>query len=134
MSLPLIQGALEKRLSALTPKLPTAFENTPFSPVDGQPYQRATLIPNSPIDHGIAFDVKEWRGLFQVSLMYPLGAGRRAAQDRVELLVDHFDPMQTLSATGLRIELTASPDVGSGFIDDNRWHVPVTVSWSAFKA
>jgi len=133
VSLYLIQGALEKRLAELTPTIQTAYENTAFTPVIGQAYQRVSFLPNTPIDHGIAFDVKEWRGLFQVSLLYPSGASRKDAQQRAEALVAHFDPMQTLSATGLRIVVNRSPAVAGGFVDDGYWHVPVTVDWSAFR-
>lgn len=134
MSQYLIQGALEKRLSLLTPALDTAWENKPFTPVDGQPYQRAFFIPNSPIDHGIAFDVKEWRGLFQVSLMYPLGTGRGAAQQRAELLAAHFAPYQELISGDMKTMVFASPDIGAGFPDETRWVVPVTIYWRASKA
>lgn len=127
----LIQGALEKHLAGLAPAISTAWENTAFAPADGVPYQRVFFLPNSPIDHGIGFDVKEWRGLFQVSLLYPLATGRGDAQQRAEQLCAHFAPLLVLAATGLRVEVFESPSVAQGFVDENRWHVPVTVSWRA---
>lgn len=133
MSLVLIRAALEQRLDALTPKLPIAYENIPFTPVDGQPYLRAFLIPNTPVDHGIAFDVKEWRGLFQISVMYPLGSGSRDAADQAELLAAHFAPYLEILSGDMKVMVFASPDIASGFPDDGRWHVPVTVAWRASK-
>lgn len=126
-----IQGAMEKRLAAMAPAIDTAWENVPFVPTDGVPYQRAFFIPNAPIDHGIAFDVKEWRGLFQVSLLYPLSSGRADAQQRAEQVCAHFAPLLTLTSSGMQVEVFESPAVAQGFIDENRWHVPVTVSWRA---
>lgn len=133
MSQVLIQASLETRLQQFDAAFPTAWENRPFEPVEGQAFQRVFFIPNSPVDHGIAFDVKEWRGLFQISLMYPLLEGRGPAQQRAELLAAHFAPYQELVNGAMKTMVYASPDIGPGSADDTRWVVPVTVYWRASK-
>lgn len=133
MSILKIQAALEKRLASMSPALATAYENEAFEPTPGAPYQRAELIPNAPIDHALTLDVLELRGLFQVTLCYPLGEGRGAAQARAQAVADHFAPALDLSEPGWRISITKTPRIAAGMSLDDRWAVPVTVAWSAFK-
>jgi len=133
MSILKIQAALEKRLASMTPALATALENLPFEPTQGTAYQRAELIPNSPIDHALTLDVVEHRGLFQVTLMYPLGAGRGAAQARAQAIADHFAPLLVLTEPGWRIEVYKTPRIGAGMPFADRWAVPVTAHWRALK-
>lgn len=129
----LINAALEKRLGTLSPAMATAFENEPFEPTPGTPYQRVNLLPNTPIDHALTLDVLELRGLFQITVCYPLDAGRGPAQARAQAIADHFAPALDLTETGWRISITKTPRIAQGMSDGDRWAVPVTVVWSAFR-
>ncbi|RZJ12074.1 MAG: hypothetical protein EOP39_04610 [Rubrivivax sp.] len=133
MSIPKICALLENRLQALTPAMPTAFENTAYQPAAGVTYQRADHLINNPVDRAITLDILEWRGIFQVMVCAPLGAGRGAAQARAQLIADHFAPPQRLTGTGVYVELLKTPAIASGFKADDRWCVPVSISWSAFR-
>lgn len=133
MSIPKICALLEAKLQALSPAVPTAFENLSFEPSAGVLFQRVSHLINTPKDHAFTLDVLEWRGVLQVIVCAPLGAGRGAAQARAQLIADHFYPAQTLAGTGVRVELSKTPAIASGFKADERWCVPVSMSWSAFK-
>lgn len=133
MSIPLIAAALERKSAAIASPLATAYENEDFTPTDGVPYQRENLLPNVPIDHAVTSDVVEWQGLFQVMVCYPLGEGRGAAQAKAQAIADHFAPAQTLVEGGIKVYLNSTPRIGAGLIDEGRWCIPVTISWSAFK-
>ena len=133
MSVQKIQSALEKHLATMAGNLPTAFENEPFTPPTGQPYQRIYLLVNTPVDHAVTMDVTEQRGLFQVSLYFPEGAGRGAAQAYAEALAQHFKPVQTLANGALKVELASTVQVGSGSQDDGCWSIPVKVRWRSFS-
>ena len=47
MSLSIIRKALEQRLAALAPAIATAYENAPFVPAVGTPYQRVSMALDS---------------------------------------------------------------------------------------
>lgn len=130
MSVPSICAALEKKL-ALMAAMPTAFENVTFTPTPGTPYQRVNHLINAPIDHTLAADLTELRGLMQVTLCYPLGAGRGAAQTRAQAVADHFAPVQYLTEGAVRVDLIHTPRIASGLVDGDRYCIPVTVAWSA---
>lgn len=129
-----VQAALERRLMSLSPQLATAFENLAFEPIAGQPYQRVHLLVNRPVDLGLANDGKEERGIFQISLFYPLNVGRVEAQIRAAQLQGLFKPPQDLAEQGITVLIRDTPFAGSGVPDGDRWHVPVSVYWRCFVA
>lgn len=131
MSIPLACAALEKKL-ALMSAMSTAHENTSFTPSAGVAYQRVNHLINSPIDHAISADLVELRGLFQVTLAYPAGTGRGAAQARAQAIVDHFAPVQELTEGAVKVSITKTARISGGMVDGDRWNVAVTVPWSAF--
>lgn len=133
MSILLIQSALEKKLAAIASPLPTAFENVIFTPAAGQPYQKVFLLLNTPVDHALSADMVERRGIFQVTLMFPLGSGRGAAQTRAQALAEHFQPVQTLTEGAAQVTLASTVQIGSGMVDGDRWAVPVKVLWRSFS-
>jgi hypothetical protein len=128
-----IQAALERHLMALAPQFPTAFENLEFTPATGQAFQRVHMLINAPVDHAVTLDVLEQRGVFQVSLFYPLNAGRLAAQQRATAIAEHFAPPQTLAEQGVKVDLLSTARIASGMPDGDRWHVPVSIYWRSFK-
>lgn len=133
MSIPKICALLETRLQALSPAVPTAFENVPFDPADGALYQRVNHLINTPRDLAITLDIPEQRGILQVMVCAPLGAGRGAAQARAQAIADHFAPPQRLTGTGVYVELLKTPAIASGLKADERWCIPVSITWSAFR-
>ncbi len=133
MSIALIQAALEQRLATLSPALATAYENATFTPVTGTPYQRITMLVNRPVDHAVTMDVTEERGIFQVSLFYPQGAGRGAAQARAELIKALFKPPLTLTNGAVKVEINKTVHIGGGMPDGDRWMVPVSIYWQSFQ-
>lgn len=132
MSIANISAALEKKLAALG-AFATAAENVVFTPVNGVPYQILNLLINNPVDHAVNFDITEQRGIFQISLMYPLGTGRGAAQARAQAIADHFKPAQDLVEAGTKVEIRQTVKIGQGYEDEGRWRVPVSVYWNSFS-
>lgn len=128
-----IQAALEKRLATMTPELATAYENEVFTPVTGTPYQKITQLPNNPVDHAISLDVTEDRGIFQVSLMYPIGSGRGAAQARAQAIRDHFPLALVLTEGTTKVEVSRTVSVGTGYPDGDRYMVPVSIYWKSYS-
>lgn len=130
----LISAALEKKLAAIASPLATAYENQVFTPTPGTAYQRVNLIPNSPVDHAITADLVERRGLFQITVCYPYGSGRGAAQTKAKAIADHFAPVQDLIEGGVTVVIDKTTRIGSGQVDGDRWTIPITVQWRTFSA
>ncbi|MHB1125238.1 MAG: DUF4128 domain-containing protein [Ramlibacter sp.] len=132
MSEVLIRKALEDRLASLPGGLgdaATAYENAAYTPQAGQPYQRANLLPATP-DNAIQgaasyLDV----GVFQITLLYPLGAGTGDAALMAEALRQHFRRGTTLTEGELSVLVTHTPHVARGYPDGDRWTVPVSVRY-----
>lgn len=111
----------------------TAYENATFTPVTGTPYQRINMLVNRPVDHAVTMDVTEQRGIFQVSLFYPQGTGRGAAQARAELIKALFKPPLTLTNGAVKVEINKTVHIGGGMPDGDRWMVPVSIYWQSFQ-
>lgn len=134
MSMTLIQAALEKHLLSLTPAIATAYENKSYEPAAGIPYQRLHHLLNEPLDIDLEANTVQERGLFQVSLFYPLDVGRVLAMARALAIRNHFRPVQYLHEGSVRVDINDTPRIARGMPDGDRWHVAVTVRWSAFVA
>jgi hypothetical protein len=131
VSLPQIRRALEKHLAALTPSVPTAWDNVGFSPpADGSVYQEAKFVPNDPITPMDTLTFIE-QGFLQVALFYPQGKGPRDADNRVDALRVHFRRGTTLEEGGVETTITRVPVVAAGVPADGQWRVPVTIYWQA---
>lgn len=128
MSDKLIRAALEVRLAALAPTLATAYENQDFAPTPGTPYQRVNLMRAQP--ENPTYDAfKRKSGLLQVTLMYPLGDGPGAADTRADLLAAWFPRGLSLVSGGITVIVDGTPYVMGGFVDEDRWSVPVRVPY-----
>ena len=132
MSLALIRKAMETRLAAAPGSLPTAYENTDFTPVLALPYQRANLLPNDPDDRERGTRGYTERGLFQITLSYPYGKGSGAAGAYGNALRSHFKRGLTLVEGSLQIHVIHTPAVTPASIDEGRYVVAITVSWQCY--
>lgn len=128
MSLLKIRPALEKALLAVTPTFSTAWEATEFTPVSGTPYQKVHLLLARPDNSEYGISHRE-QGIFQVTLMYPLLTGTKAATTRAELLRTAFKRGTTFSYGGVKVIVDRTPEIVTGARDGDRWAIPVKISW-----
>jgi len=131
MSISSVRIALENKLNAMTPTLSTAWENVPFTPVTGTPYQRAYLMPATPANPTMGDGYYREQGIFQVSLFYPLQAGPKTAADRAELIRAAFKRGTTLTSGTVSVIIERTPEIGQGRVDGDRWALPVKIRWYA---
>lgn len=90
-----IRAALEQHLAALSPAMPTAYQNAEFAPVANTAYQEAFVLPVRPRTIGLRQKRALHTGIFQVNLCYPAASGAGDAEARAGLLVQHFRPEDT---------------------------------------
>lgn len=126
MSALAIRAALETALAAMSPALATAYENVPYTPVAGTPYQRVAVLLAPPANLEIGRSVQE-RGLLKVSLAYPLGAGPSAALTRAELIRDTFYRGRSFTASGITTTIETTPEIAPAMTEPDRYVVPVTI-------
>lgn len=130
MSQAVIRQLLEVALNAMTPALPTQFENVDFDPPASGPYQSVNLV--SAVDNRVYGNTYyEEEGYLQVLLRYPTGAGVQAAALRAELLRATFARGSTYSQGGVTVTIWKTPDVKPGFLNEDRWCIPVRVPFHA---
>jgi hypothetical protein len=140
MSTVSIRKALESRLAALLPVLDSntaernngiAYENSPFTPVNGTPYQEVFLLPAQPDNGQMGSKNYIEVGLLQVNLCYPLGTGPAAAQARAELVKTHFKRGTTMVQDNINVIVIRTPQVSPGFRRDDRYIIPVSIYYQA---
>lgn len=127
-----VRAALETQLAAMGPALATAWENVDFEKVDANtPFQAVTLLPAAPDNpvFGPGFYVE--RGIMQVTLSYPLGAGPGAAAARAKLVRAQFPRGLSLAAGGVTTTIERTPEIGTGVITDDHYQLPVRIRWYA---
>lgn len=131
MSFATIRACLEGALKGLTPPIDTAWENTPYKPVVGTPYQRAVILPAAPANEEIGRTFNE-RGIFQVSLHYPPSTGSAAAYDRADLIRSTFYRGATFTKDGITVQVVGTPTILPPQDDDQgRYVLPVSITFRA---
>ena len=130
MSLPAVRSALETALAAMSPALATAFQNVPYEPVQGTPWQAVTLLPGAPFNPEMGTFTTE-AGMLQVSLFYPLGAGPGAAEARAQLIRATFKRGTALTAAGVVTTVEATPEIAPAMTEDAWLHLPVRIRFFA---
>lgn len=125
-----VRVALETALSSMTPSLETAWENWPFSPASGVPYQKAHLLRAQPDNAEYGSNYRE-QGIFQVTLMYPLQTGPALPEARAAMIRETFARGESFSSGGVVVTIDKTPEVTNGRRDEDRWVVPVKIIWHA---
>lgn len=131
MTVAKIRAALETRLTSITPAVPTAFENSTFTPTAGVIYQRAKLLPNTPADGQVSSSIYFERGIFQVTVCAPIGGGPGACEARAQIVKDAFKRGTSVAHGGVTVIITNAPTVSSAIIDGDRFCIPVSMSYQS---
>lgn len=131
MSIVLVRSALQAKLNAMSPSLATAWENVPYTPVEGTPYQAAYVMPATPENPTMGDDYYREQGIFQISLFYPIQVGTAVAEARAELIRTTFKRGTSMTSGGVTVRIDKTPDISPGRRDDDRWHIPVKIRWFA---
>lgn len=126
-----ISKALEVRLAALNPALPTDWENTNYTPETGVAYQAATVLFAEPENPTFGDDFYRQRGYLQVQLRYPANTGKAAAFQRAGLLQSWFKRGLSLEADGITTIVEKTPEVTNGTNDGDRYVVNVRIRFYA---
>lgn len=111
MSIVKIRQALETGLSTITPTLATAYENVPYTPITGTPYQTVYILFNTPDNATLGDGLYHEKGYMQVSLKYPLNNGSTLCASRAELVRQKFKRGATFTKDGVSVTVEKTPSV-----------------------
>lgn len=126
MSIAEAQTAVRRRLAALTPSLPTAFEGIPFVPPTGM-YQRLQFVINPPTDPTFGTYFHRENIQVQIFVADKLDVGTAGAIARAELLRDWFYKGLTLTESGVRMHVLRTPQIAGAAVTNDRIIVPVLI-------
>jgi Bacteriophage related domain of unknown function len=133
MSLEICRKALEKRLATLTPAIAIAYENVVFTPITGTPYHKASLLPNETTAPAIDQATKIEKGIFQVSIYYPLNQGTATAGARAELIRAHFPAGLVLTESTYKVRISRPPTISGGMVEGAFYMIPVSIYFISIK-
>lgn len=135
MSHAIIASIYEAKLivwnAARSEKLKIVFENTAYTPADGETYLRAFTIPGDTASNTLGGDHRLYTGVFQVSIIAPAGTGKTKTNPITNELVDLF-PLYARDTKGLVTVVIMSPvDPAPGITGDSTYTVPVSFLYRA---
>lgn len=111
MSAVAIRAALEVAISAMSPALPTAYENAPYVPTTGTAWQRVNIVHADPRPLEQGGKLHEEPGFLQVTLFYPPNTGPAAAEARAELIRSTFKHGSQFTASGVTVTVSNTPSI-----------------------
>lgn len=129
-----IADALLARLGTLTlsPALPVAWPNVPFSPPAGT-YLEAAFLPNRTENLFMSnTDPDMFQGLLQVTVIYKAANGIVRPNDIAGAIVTHFAKGSRIRSQGITIMIEDRPSVAGPIQDDTHIRLPVTVRYRCF--
>jgi len=124
--------ALERRLKALAPTFPTAWDNKDFAVPTG-PFQAPQHLFAEPDDRGMKDSPYLQRGILTVVLAYPTNQGSGPANLKAKEIKDWFKRATTMVAdAGFSVIVERTPEITGGSVEDGRYIVRVRIRWYAY--
>lgn len=108
----------------------TAYENVPFDPVTGVPYERIFVKWAAPRATNVADASKMRRGFLQVTICWPIGVGTGGAAARADAIEAGFPNNSTITSGGQSVKIMSPADVTLMGIEDDRDVTVVRIRFS----
>lgn len=121
-----IKRAAERKLSALTPALPTAYEGVSFDPPNGL-YQRVQFTIQAPDDPVLGTGFHRERMTMQVFIVGAANKGTSEVISRAELTRQHFAKGLVLQEGNVKIHVLRTPQVAGTSVVSERVICPVLI-------
>ena len=110
-----------------------AYPDVVFVPTNEQPYIRLSFLPNTPNTLAIGAGYIQHIGLFQMSIMWPVGSGISDSLETADTIQQEFDKGTRLISSSILVNVISRPTIGGQIIDGNRTMTPVTVEYRSFN-
>ena len=124
--------AIQLYANELEPQIDTAYQGISFSPQSGVPYQEYYILPA--LNDALFINQSDtiYRGIFQITLRYPTGAGIGEVLQRVDLIEPHFYKGKSLIKDDVKVVFDDSKVFNLGTEGDRLVYV-FSVEFRAFK-
>lgn len=126
-----IRRLLEQRFIEQLGDLPTSWENMPFSPPQGSPWQAVDVIIASTQQPTLGDDHYRVVGFLQVLLAYPTNTGVEAAMLRAEAVSEAFPRGMVLTSGGVSVLIDSTAEITRGRVLSGLFQLPVNVPFTA---
>jgi hypothetical protein len=121
-----IKRAAERKLSALTPSVPTAWEGVSFD-APNTIYQRVQFIIQAPEDPVFGTGFHRERMQMQIFVVGAANKGTSEVINRAELIRLHFAKGLVLTESGIKIHVLKTPQVAGTTVVSERVICPVII-------
>lgn len=125
-----LKSALNVALNDAALGLPIAWENDAYTPVVGTAYLRVWNLPAETDVMTLGPEPwQEHKGIFQVSVFYPIGVGDMVPLAKAAAVVAVFRATTTYTYNTLRV-ICEKAWLSSARVEDNLWyHIPVNIRY-----
>lgn len=129
-----IATGLLRRLStiALSPSLPIAYPNVPYSPT-GAAYLRASHIPAN-VEPAAITRWDRRTGILQVDVMWPENNGITGGLQTADEVAAHFGRGTRFEENGVLIQINSTPVVAGAIHEPPYMQIPVSISYECFHS
>lgn len=124
-----LRAAFEKKLAAFAPASTIVWPNSTVGSVEGVLYYQAFLIPGTPENPTVGTGFHRQLGIFQVNIAVPTGTDTGDADDLASNLAFFFRRGTLLVENSLEVIISNTPNILTGFDEDDRWKVPVQIPY-----
>lgn len=128
----IIRDLLRIQLNTISGSFPTVYENMPYTPTIGTPWQWAILLWAQTENPTMGDDFQREVGIFQVGLSFPRSQGPDALNVQSAIIRGGFKRGLTLSQANVKMRVLHSPYLSPAFPSDGAWYqVAVSVPFVA---
>lgn len=127
----ILEGSLATWAATQTPPLRVAYQNVPFTPVNGETYLAAFTLPADTRSQDLKGDHRAYVGVFQVSVVAPKGVGSGGALTIANNLNTLFPVNGRYASGGFTVQVMSPASAAQGIPSDNSYTVPVSFRYRA---
>lgn len=128
-----VRQAFEARLAtwatARAPALRVAWENTQFTPANGETYLRAFTLPAPANDPTLGGDGRILRGVFQVSVVVPINKGPGDATGIADEIAALYPTNTQLVSGATTVQVIQPASIAPALVDETTYTVPVSLQY-----
>lgn len=119
---------LEKAANTLG--LPVAWDNTKYTPPANGLYLEAHFLPADNDDVAIQGGAVIRRGVYQVTVVYPIDKGTQEPQKTAADICSEFQNNTAIPSTGISpVWVNGEPSAFSGIKDGTGYRIPVSIAY-----
>lgn len=126
-----IKVALDKAIGLLSGDIQTEYENVAFTPTAGTPYQQLHFLPAVNTSIEITGAGALYRGVYQITLKYPVNKGVNPPLDKAESIIKAFPKSRVLVESDT-VVICGLPGYRKLGVDGDRYIYAVSIEYKSY--